>query len=97
MYVISGPEFGPIQGRKMVIIKALYGLKTSGAMWHQRIADSLRRMGFRSCKDDTDLWKREMKDHYEYVAVIVDDLLVLSKLPQEILSFLTEEEGFELK
>jgi hypothetical protein len=54
-------------------------------------------MGFRPCRDDADLWMREMNDHYEYMAVIVDDLLVFSKLPQEILTFLTEVEGFELK
>jgi len=40
---------------------------------------------------------REQGDHYEYIAVIVDDLLILSKNPQTIIAALTEIYGYELK
>ena len=31
VYIIAGPEFGELEGTIMIINKALYGLKTSGA------------------------------------------------------------------
>jgi hypothetical protein len=54
----------------MVIVKALYGLCTSGARFHEKFADALLAMDFLPCKADPDVW---MKDccgtHYEYVCV----------------------------
>ena len=31
LYIVAGPEFGPIEGYILVVDKALYGLKSSGA------------------------------------------------------------------
>ena len=31
VYFIAGPEFGPLEGHTLIIVKALYGLRTSGA------------------------------------------------------------------
>jgi hypothetical protein len=39
---IAGPEFGPLQRHLLVMDHALYGLHTSGARWHDRLADVLR-------------------------------------------------------
>ena len=78
VYVFAGPEFGKLQGRKLIVVRALYGLKSSGALWHQKMADTLTKMGFTPCKADYNVWARQHSDHYEYVAVIVDDLLVFS-------------------
>ena len=55
----------------MVIIKALYGLRSSGARWHDRLYDALSGMGFKPSKADPDIWMRDRGDHYEYVAVYV--------------------------
>ena len=41
VYIIAGEEFGDRQGHKLVITKALYGLKSSGLRWHERFADVL--------------------------------------------------------
>ncbi len=45
----AGPEFGDRQGHLLVIDKALYGLRSSGARWHDRLADVLRDQGFNPC------------------------------------------------
>ena len=60
--IYGGPEFRylGLEGHLLVIVRALYGLKTSGARWHDRIADTLRKIGFTPCKADTDVWMREM-------------------------------------
>jgi Reverse transcriptase (RNA-dependent DNA polymerase) len=46
VYIIAGPEFGELQWHTLVIIRALYGLRTSGARWHERFSDTLRDLGF---------------------------------------------------
>ena len=81
----------------MVIDRALYGLKSSGGLWHHKLAQNIRDMGFRPIPADYDFYLREVNASYEYIAVIVDDLLILSKDPQPILDTLTELYGYELK
>ena len=41
VYIIAGPEFGKLEGHILIIQKALYGLRTSGVRWHERLADCL--------------------------------------------------------
>jgi hypothetical protein len=85
---VAGPEFGALEGHTFLIRKALYGLRSSGARWHDRLYDSLIGMGFTPCKSDPDIWMRPCKDHYEYIACYVDDLLIASKNPQGIIDAL---------
>jgi hypothetical protein len=37
----------------------LYGLRTSGARWHEHFADTLRDMGFTPCVAEPDVWMRD--------------------------------------
>ena len=46
VYFIAGKEFGPLEGHLLVIFKALYGLRTSGARFHEKLSDDFRDMGF---------------------------------------------------
>jgi hypothetical protein len=54
-------------------------------------------MGFTPSKADYDLWMRARGDPYEYIAVIVDDLLIFSKFPDQIIGPLQEVCNYELK
>jgi hypothetical protein len=45
-YIVAGPEFGQLEGNYLIIVKALYGLRTSGLHWHERFADCLCNEGF---------------------------------------------------
>ena len=59
IFIICGPEFGPLEGWKARIIKALYGLKSSGAAWRACLAMVLsEHMKFFHCKADYDIWIR---------------------------------------
>src|SRR5687767_13570290 len=82
VYIIAGPEFKEKEGHTLVIYKALYGLRSSGLRWHERLADCLRDMGFFPCKAEPDIWMRKNGDIYEYVGVYVDDLAMAMKDPQ---------------
>jgi hypothetical protein len=54
--VTAGPEFGSNQGRPVLIVRALYGLKSSGARWRDHLATILREIGFTNSKADPDVW-----------------------------------------
>jgi hypothetical protein len=41
VYIIAGPEFKDHEGHILTISKALKGLRTSGARWHDRFADCI--------------------------------------------------------
>ena len=85
-YIIAGPEFGPErEGCILIIHKALYGMKSSGARWHDRFFDVWKAEGFVPSKAEPDIWMRDCGDHYEYVAVYVDDLAIASRNPQAII------------
>jgi hypothetical protein len=74
--IIAGPEFGNLQGHVMIVYKALYGLCSSGAFWHDRFSDCLRAEGSFPCKAEPDIWMQPKNGVYEYIAVYVDDLAV---------------------
>ena len=69
----------------MLIDKGLYGLASAAACFHDELSSTLRRLGFVLSKADYNLWTRKVNDHYEYIATWVDDLLVFSKNPMEII------------
>ncbi len=91
LFIIAGPEFGKLEGNTLIVHKALYGLRTSGARWAEHLADSLRAQGFRSSYADPAIWMREQDDHWEYICVWVDDMLIMSKNTQGILDILEKE------
>ena len=45
LYIVAGPEFEELEGHILVIYKALYGLKSSGLNWSQKIHDIMLDMG----------------------------------------------------
>jgi len=45
-------------------------------------------MRFFPCKAEPDIWIRDMNDHYEYIAVYMDDLTIASRNPQAIIDIL---------
>jgi hypothetical protein len=83
IWTVAGTEFGSNKGSVMIITKALYGLKTSGAAWRALFAETLTDLGYNSSRADPDVWLRAATkpngfEYYEMVLVYVDDILHLS-------------------
>ena len=101
VYTVCGLDFGQQYiGRIAVIVKALYGLKSSGAAWHQMLANTLHDLGFKSCLADPDVWLRPNvkstgEHYYDYIFVYVDDLLVLSAFAQKIMETIGKSYRFK--
>ena len=102
VYTVTGDEFASYAGQIVVIVRALYGLKSVGASWHAHLAAVLHDMGFQSCLADLDVWLHAstMEDgtkYYEYVLVYIDDILTISKDPAKVISYLLEVEHLKTK
>jgi Reverse transcriptase (RNA-dependent DNA polymerase) len=95
--IVGGPEFGSLEGHTLLVDKALYGLRSSGLQWHERLADVLRSIVFTQLKAEEDIWMRKNDGLYEYIAVYVDDLLIAARNPNEIVKILKENHKFKLK
>ena len=95
--ILAGPEFGPLAGHRLIVDKALYGLRTSGQRWHDRFAECMRAEGFVPCIAEPDIWMRAAGDVYEYVAVYVDDLAFALKDPEAFAKILEDKHNFNLK
>jgi hypothetical protein len=82
VYIIALPEFGVLEGHALVKSKALYGLRSSGARWHDRFADCMSELGFFPWKVEPYVWIRKSKNTLECIAVYVDDLEMAMKNPK---------------
>ena len=97
LYIIAGPEFGPRHGCTLIVSKAIYGLKSSGLRWWERFSEVLGAMGFWPSKAEDDTWMRDMGNHYKYLTRYVDDLAIVSKHPERIITILEKDHKLKLK
>ena len=101
LYTIAGKEFGPKnKGRPVLIVRALYGLRSSGKSFRDYLAKHLREMGYTSSKADPDFWmkpatKQDGTEYFRYVICYVDDVAVTMEDPQEFMKELAKR--FTLK
>ena len=90
VWTIAGKEFGSEAGTPMLITRALYGLKSSGAAFRAHLADHIWDIGYRPSHADADVWMRPAVKscgfkYYEYILCYVDDVLCISDKPKATL------------
>jgi hypothetical protein len=71
----------------MIVKKALYGLKTSGAAFRAHLAETLYELNYAPTKADPDVWitpgvKPDRFEYYAMVLVYVDDVLCIFHDPE---------------
>ena len=71
----------------VVIVRALYGLKTSVNAWRTHLCTTLQKeINFQSSYADNDVWmkadiKADGTEYCTYILIYVDDILILSDNP----------------
>jgi hypothetical protein len=59
IWFVAGPEFGSRQGQVVKIVRALYGLKSSGASWRSMLQQTIiEELGFQPTIVDPDVYRR---------------------------------------
>ena len=97
--IMAGPEFKELQSHLLIMIKALYGTRSGGVGWHDRLFDILQELKFEPSKANTDVWIRPEPRGacYEYIAVYVDDIEIAAKGPQAFYHELKIKYNLKLK
>ena len=63
VYAIAGDEFEKaMKGGIVIIVRALYGLRTSSKRWHAHLADTLRGFNFMPTRYNKNVWIRQHED-----------------------------------
>jgi hypothetical protein len=81
VWTVLGPEFGDDAGKRALIVRALYGLKSAGAAFRNHLAECVKHLGWNPCRADRDLWmKAETRPddgvlYRAYILIYVDDIL----------------------
>ncbi len=94
VWTVLGPEFGIDAGKSVIIVHALYGLKSAGAAFCAHLASFMHQMGYTSCKADPDLWyKAETRPadnfrYYAYILCYVDDILCVHHDSMSVLNLI---------
>jgi hypothetical protein len=100
IYTVLGPEFGLEAGKKAYVVRALYGLKSAGALFCNHLADCMQHLSFTPCLADPDLWmlatkKEDGTAYYAYVFLYVDDVMVIDHNAMSVLARL--DKYFKMK
>ena len=80
-------EFGPDeQVNFFIIVRALYGLRSSGKAFRNHLSAGIKELGWISCKADADVYYQSATrpdgvTYYKYLLTYVDDLLCISDEP----------------
>eukprot|EP00978_Attheya_sp_CCMP212_P015012 scaffold38581_cov48-Attheya_sp.AAC.3 len=93
IWVQAGPEFGEDEDLVMIIKKALYCLKSSGASWRNMISQTMLDAGYENTYADPDVWRRRAvkndgTHYYELILVYVDDIMSISQIPQKTMDMI---------
>ena len=100
VYFRAGKEFGSDEGRLVLVVRALYGLKSSGAAFRSMLSSELKEMGYKSCLADPDVYMKARSradgtTFWEYILCYVDDILYLGLDPKSFMDKL--QTVFKLK
>jgi hypothetical protein len=88
IWFVAGPEFGSRQGQVVKIVRALYGLKSSGASWRNMLSQTIvEELQFQPTIADPDVYRRcnrkpNGEEYWELLLVYVDDILIVSHEPK---------------
>jgi hypothetical protein len=92
VYFICGPEWGEFEGCVAIVLKAVYGLVGSAHAYHRHVSDVMYSLGWKPSPIANDIWMRldEEGDLYDYIAFYVDDFIIVSNHPAELVKELGE-------
>jgi hypothetical protein len=86
-WTVIGPEFGEDAGKRALIVRALYGLKSAGSIFRNHLESCMDQLGWKPCLADRYLWIKEETrpddgvNYCAYILIYVDDILCVHHDP----------------
>ncbi|SGY29518.1 BQ5605_C002g01060 [Microbotryum silenes-dioicae] len=78
------PQGINMPGKILRLSKSIYGLGQAGTIWNAEIGSTLRSLGYVPTRLDICIYRREHDGHSHYIALYVDDLLLVGPSTAEI-------------
>jgi hypothetical protein len=101
VWTVLGTEFRDDSGKRVLIVRALYGLRSADADLRNHLDECMNNLGWNPCCADRDLWmKAETRPddgalYWAYILIYVDDILCVHHEPGAPLAKL--DEYFKMK
>jgi hypothetical protein len=101
VWTVLGPEFGDDTGKRALIMRSLYGLKSASAAFRNHLDECMKHLGWNPFRADRDLWMKAETCHddgvlyWAYILIYVDDILCVHHDPGAPLAKL--DEYFKMK
>jgi hypothetical protein len=96
VWTVLGPEFGYDNGKRALIVRDLYGLKSAGAAFRNHLAECMKHLGWIPFRADRDLWMKAetLPDdgvlYWAYILIYVDYIRCVHHDPGSPLAKLDE-------
>jgi hypothetical protein len=96
VWTVLGPEFVDDTGKRALLVRDLYGLKSAGEAFRNHLAECMNHLGWNPCCADRDLWMKDetrLDDgvlYWAYILIYVDDILCVNHEPGAPLEKLDE-------
>jgi hypothetical protein len=58
VWTVLGPEFGEGAGKRALVVRELYGIKSTGAAFRNHLESCMDHLGWKSCLVDRALWMK---------------------------------------
>lgn len=88
VYVTQPPGFENGGPQVCRLRKALYGLKQAPRAWYKTLDGVLEKHGFKACMSDAGIYvTTDQRDDPVYLALFVDDMLIVCKELERVLTF----------
>ncbi|SGY47831.1 BQ5605_C001g00579 [Microbotryum silenes-dioicae] len=78
------PQGINLPGKILKLSKSIYGLRQAGTIWNAEIDSTLRSLGYIPTKSNICIYRRDHDGHSHYIALYVDDLLLVGPSVAEI-------------
>jgi hypothetical protein len=81
VWTVLGPEFGDDAGKRALLVRSLYGMKSAGAALRNHLTECMNHLGWHPCRADRDLgmnaetYPDDGVLYWSYILIYVDDIL----------------------
>jgi hypothetical protein len=92
VWTVLSPEFGEYVGKRALILRALYGIKSEGAAFRNHLVSCMDHLRWKPCLADRDLWMKEETrpddgvKYWAYILIYVHDILCVHHNPRTSLA-----------